>query len=137
MSKEMKIYEYVRNYPIAGKKVGDKIKLHTVPLHLKALLKEVSVAPKTETKIQKVYEYIKDYPFAGKKKGDKIKLFAVPAGLKDYVKEVGDKVDDDGDGIPDSTWKKADIIEWLGENGVPDAEGTKEELLELVKSVTE
>jgi len=55
----------------------------------------------------------------------------------DYIIE-GDEAphsDAGNDGIPDSQWRKADIMAWLDDNGIPIAGGykTKSSLLSLVE----
>lgn len=83
----------------------------------------------------KVLEYKKDYALAGKKRGDKIKLYSIPHHLRDYLKEVGESEPEDEllDEFPTEKWNKADIVEWLQEQGEDVPEGTKAELLEIVE----
>lgn len=82
-------------------------------------------------KVYKEYEFVKDYPLAGKKKGEKIKLASVSKQLYDYVKELAPANEE----TPTEKWKNEDIIIWLAAHEVPDAKGTKEELLKEVKKV--
>lgn len=81
----------------------------------------------------KKYRYIKDNKLTGRKKGEVVEYSRVSTNLAPYVEEVVETVSD-ADGRPDETWKKDDIIAWLGSHGV-EGKGTKEELLDLVKKV--
>jgi hypothetical protein len=38
---DLKVYEYIKDYPLAGKKAGERIKLGRLPHHLKKYVKEV------------------------------------------------------------------------------------------------
>ena len=87
---------------------------------------------KTENQKQ-LYEFTKDYPLGGHKKGDQISLPRQPSRkLSEYVQPVGAGSDEE---VPDETWIKADIVQWLASKGVTDVSesNTKDELLKAVK----
>lgn len=87
---------------------------------------------------KKIFVFTKDYPLAGKKKGQELSFTKLPHHLKSVMTlKEGQSEDEEEleDEVPTKEWNNADIIAWLADQGVPEAKGTKEELLKEVKKI--